>query len=132
MTISIKRESLLLFFGDVCALVFSLFLALVVRYGFVPSFNTFVSYLVPFSFLFAVSILIYFVAGLYDKHTLVLTRRIPQILIKVQVIMAIVAVTFFYFVPSFSITPKVFLFIYLVFFIFFFKQFFFFCFFFFF
>jgi exopolysaccharide biosynthesis polyprenyl glycosylphosphotransferase len=114
MTISIKRESLLLFFGDVCALVLALFLALIVRYGFIPSADTFFSYLVPFSFLFAVSILIYFVAGLYDKHTLVLARRIPQILTKVQVIMAIIAVAFFYFVPSFSITPKVFLFIYLI------------------
>jgi exopolysaccharide biosynthesis polyprenyl glycosylphosphotransferase len=114
MTISIKRESLLLFFGDVCALVLSLFLALVVRYGFIPSANTFFSYLVPFSFLFAVSILIYFVAGLYDKHTLVLARRIPQTLVRVQVIIAIMAVAFFYFVPFFNITPKTFLFIYLV------------------
>jgi exopolysaccharide biosynthesis polyprenyl glycosylphosphotransferase len=114
MTISIKRESLLLFFGDICALIFSLFLALVVRYGFIPSINTFVSYLVPFSFLFAVSILIYFVAGLYDKHTLVLARRIPQTLVRVQVIIAIMAVAFFYFVPFFNITPKIFLFIYLV------------------
>lgn len=114
MTILIKRESLLLFFGDICALVLSLFLALVVRYGFIPSFNTFISYLVPFSFLFAVSILIYFVAGLYDKHTLVLARRIPQTLVRVQVIIAIMAVAFFYFVPFFNITPKTFLFIYLV------------------
>ncbi|MDR3558494.1 MAG: hypothetical protein P4L61_03105, partial [Candidatus Pacebacteria bacterium] len=114
MTISIKRESLLLFIGDLCALVLSLFLALAVRYGFIPSVGTFVSYLLPFSFLFAVSILIYFVAGLYDKHTLVLARRIPQTLMRVQVILAIVAVAFFYFVPFFSITPKTFLFIYLV------------------
>jgi lipopolysaccharide/colanic/teichoic acid biosynthesis glycosyltransferase len=114
MTISIKRESLLLFLGDICALVLSLFLALVVRYGFIPSINTFVGYLVPFSFLFAVSILIYFVAGLYDKHTLVLARRIPQTLARVQVIIAIAAVAFFYFMPFFNITPKTFLFIYLV------------------
>ena len=114
MTISIKKESLFLFFGDVCALVLSLFFALAVRYGFIPSVSTFVGYLVPFSFLFAVSILIYFVAGLYDKHTLVLSRRIPQTLLRVQAIMAVVAVAFFYFVPFFSISPKTFLFIYLV------------------
>ena len=114
MTISIKRESLFLFIGDIFALVLSLFMAFIVRYGYVPSISDFTGYLVPFSFLFIVSILIYFIAGLYDKHTLVLTRRIPQILVRVQLIVAIVAVAFFYFLPFYDITPKTFLFIYLV------------------
>jgi len=114
MTISRKRESLLLFFGDLCALVFSLFLAFIVRSGHIPTLVVFSGYLLPFSFLFASSILIYFIAGLYDKHTLVLARRIPQTILKAQIAVAVVAVVFFYFLPFFSIAPKIFLFIYLI------------------
>ena len=113
MIMANKRETLVLFIGDVSALIISLFLALIVRYGSVPSGNLFLSHLIPFSFLFATSILVYFVAGLYEKRTLMLRRRISQTLLNVQVTNAIIAIVFFYFLPYFDISPKLFLFIYL-------------------
>jgi exopolysaccharide biosynthesis polyprenyl glycosylphosphotransferase len=114
MLVSSKKESFILFLGDIAALALSLFLALVIRYGGQFSASTFINHVIPFSYLFAVSILVYFVAGLYDKHTLVLTRRIPQTLVNVQIVNAIIAVAFFYFIPYFDINPKTFLFIYLL------------------
>jgi lipopolysaccharide/colanic/teichoic acid biosynthesis glycosyltransferase len=114
MIIANKRETTLLFLGDVLALIVALFLALMVRYGSIPSVGLFVSHLIPFSFLFAASILVYFAAGLYEKRTLVLRRRIGQTLIDVQIINAIIAIVFFYFLPYFDISPKLFLFIYLI------------------
>ncbi|MDE2188635.1 MAG: hypothetical protein KGJ35_02825, partial [Patescibacteria group bacterium] len=114
VTISRRSESIILFLGDIIVLTFALFLAFTIRYGSMPSPSVFGSYLLPFSFLFIVSVFIYFVAGLYDKHTLVIVRRIPQILLGVQGVVAIIAVAFFYLVPFFVIAPKTFLFIYLV------------------
>jgi exopolysaccharide biosynthesis polyprenyl glycosylphosphotransferase len=113
MIMANKRETLVLFIGDILALIISLFLALMVRYGGVPSGNLFLSHLIPFSFLFAASILVYFVAGLYEKRTLMLRRRISQTLLNVQITNALIAIVFFYFVPYFDISPKLFLFIYL-------------------
>jgi lipopolysaccharide/colanic/teichoic acid biosynthesis glycosyltransferase len=112
--ITSKKQVFLLFLGDLLALIAALFIATVVRYGELPSEVLFVSHLIPFSFLFIIAIGIYFIAGLYEKHTFVLKQRIPRILIQVQIINAIIAVAFFYFVPYFSITPKLFLFIYLL------------------
>ena len=40
--------------------------------------------------------------------------RIPATVLKAQIVVAVLAVAFFYFLPFFSITPKTFLFIYLV------------------
>jgi lipopolysaccharide/colanic/teichoic acid biosynthesis glycosyltransferase len=109
-----RNNGLWLFLGDSVALIVSLFSALVARYGTLPSFGLFIAHIVPFSFLFVISIIVYYVAGLYEKQTLVLKRRLPQILINVQIVNAIIAIAFFYFIPYFSITPKTFLFIYLV------------------
>ena len=68
----------------------------------------------PFSLLFVVWILNFFVAGLYEKHTLILKKKIPAVIFNTQVINSIVAIIFFYFVPFFGIAPKTNLFIYLV------------------
>ena len=111
---SSKKESFVLFLGDIVALALSLLLALVIRYGGQFSVGIFITHLIPFLYLFAASILVYFIAGLYEKHTLILASRIPQTLINVQIVNAVIAIAFFYFVPYFNINPKTFLFIYLV------------------
>ena len=55
-----------------------------------------------------------FIAGLYEKHTLLLKSRLPNILLNTQIINSVIAVLFFYFIPYFVIAPKTNLFIYLV------------------
>lgn len=59
--------------------------------------------------------LVYFIAGLYEKHTIIFRKKLPIVLLNVQLINTIVGISFFYFIPYFSITPKVFLFIFLAF-----------------
>jgi lipopolysaccharide/colanic/teichoic acid biosynthesis glycosyltransferase len=71
-------------------------------------------HLEPFSILFAAFMLIYFIAGLYEKHTSLFKNKLPVILLNVQLINTIVGITFFYFIPYFSIAPKTVLFLYLV------------------
>lgn len=104
----------MLFVGDIFVLFLSLYLALTLRYGEIPSEETMLGHIIPFTILFIVSILISFIAGLYEKHTLVLKRRLPVILTEVQIANAVISIAFFYFIPYFNITPKITLFIYLV------------------
>jgi len=57
---------------------------------------------------------VFFIAGLYEKHTTILKNRLPSIILNTQIVNSIVAILFFYLIPYFGITPKTILFIYLV------------------
>lgn len=105
---------MLLFIGDLIILVLSLILTLFIRYGSFPTVAAIETHLVPFSILFIAFILVNFIAGLYEKHTLTIKNRIPIILLNVQIANAAIGIAFFYLIPYFSISPKLFLFIYLV------------------
>lgn len=109
-----KKEAVILFFGDIFLFVFSLWLALYFRYGEIPSSKLFGTHILPFSILFCVWILVYFIAGLYEKHTLILKNKLPSVIFNAQFVNSIFAVVFFYLVPFFGITPKTILFIYLI------------------
>lgn len=105
-------ERWVLFVGDILAFFASLWLMLFFRYG---SFtrDLFFVHLAPFSILFLVWILVFFIAGLYQKHTIILKSRLPTILFNTLIVNTILAIVFFYFIPYFGITPKTNLFIYL-------------------
>lgn len=109
-----KKEAIILFFGDVFFFILSLWLALYIRFADFPDLDRFVTHLVPFSILFGIWILVYFIAGLYEKHTLILKSNLPSIIFNAQVVNSIFAIVFFYTIPSFGISPKTILFIYLV------------------
>lgn len=114
MKISNRREYLTLFVGDVFFLVLSLFLMLSFRFGEIPNQGLFEAHLAPFSLLFIASVLIFYIAGLYEKHTVILKSRLPHIILRAQAFNSVVAVLFFYFVPYFGISPRTNLFIYLL------------------
>jgi lipopolysaccharide/colanic/teichoic acid biosynthesis glycosyltransferase len=114
MAIYSKKESMILFIGDILFFLLALWLTLLVRYLSVPDGAIWVGHLIPFSFLFAIWALIFFIAGLYEKHTSILKSRLPSIILRTQIINSGVAVIFFYLIPYFNITPKTNLFIDLV------------------
>ncbi len=109
-----RKEPPILFLGDLCVLIISLILTLILRYGFFPSLYTIEKHIVAFSILFIAFILVNFIAGLYEKHTLIFKNRLPSTLFNVQLVNAGIGIAFFYFIPYFSITPKIVLFIYLI------------------
>ncbi len=109
-----KKEAIILFFGDIFFFFFSLFFALTLRAWHFPSWQVFSRNLVAFSVLFVLSILVYFIAGLYEKHTLILKNKLPSVIFNAQVANVIFAIIFFYTIPIFGITPKTILFLYLV------------------
>lgn len=113
MSILPKKEPLVLLLGDVLFFLVSLWLTLFIRTRALPSEGLFYEHLLPFSLLFIAWVLVFYIAGLYEKHTVILKSRLPNILAQTQLINSALAVIFFYFVPFFVITPKTILFIYL-------------------
>ncbi len=114
MNVVNRKEPWLLLCGDIFVFIVSLWLTLVIRFGAVPSGSVFKEHLLPFSILFIIWCLVFFVAGLYEKHTTIFKSRLPVRVINTQAFNSFLAVVFFYFVPYFGITPKVILFIYIV------------------
>jgi exopolysaccharide biosynthesis polyprenyl glycosylphosphotransferase len=112
MNISNTRETATLFIGDLLFLTLSLWLMLFVRNIEFPSNDIFYLHLLPFSMIFLVSVLIFYIAGMYEKQTVILKSRLPSVIFKTQIINSVIAVLFFYFIPYFGIAPKTNLFIY--------------------
>lgn len=109
-----KKEALLLFVGDALIFFISIWLMLLVRYRDLPNAQNLIDHLQPFSILFVLWFIVFFISGLYEKHTLILKSRIPTIILNAQLVNSGIAVLFFYLIPFFGITPKTNLFICLV------------------
>lgn len=109
-----KREASILFCGDTLSFILSLWIVLYLRFAEIPTWQKFSDHFYPFSILFIVWILVYFISGLYEKHTLLLKSKLPSIIFNAQVVNSIFAIIFFYTIPFFGITPKTILFIYLI------------------
>ncbi len=108
------KEPLILFVGDIFFLMITLWASLALRNLALPSQELFLIHLSPFGFLFIIWIVVFYVAGLYEKRTLILRSKLPGVLFNTQIANSIIAVIFFYFIPYFGITPKTLLFIYLL------------------
>ena len=113
MTILNKLEPLALFLGDIVAFSLALWVTLFVRSWAVPSLSLLESFITPFSILFIVWVLVFYIAGLYEKHTSILRGRISSIILNAHIANMLIAFLFFYFVPIFGIAPKTTLIIYL-------------------
>jgi len=105
------KEKFLLLLGDFALFYGSLLSALFLRTLEVPTLELFVLHAIPFTFLFVVWALVFYIAGLYEPHAVVLKSRIPTLIFNAQLANAVIAVLFFYFIPFFGITPKTVLFI---------------------
>ena len=114
MSLFNRKEPLVLFLGDFSSFVMALWLSLWIRSLEVPSKDLFLTHLSPFSLLFILWILVFYIAGLYEKHTVILKSKLPSVLANTQITNSILAVIFFYLIPFFGITPKTILFIYLL------------------
>lgn len=114
MTIGSKMRSVTLFFGDIVSLGVAFWLALAVRSAEIPSFDAINAYVAP---IFALSLLwisVFFIAGLYEKHTLVFTKKLPATILNAQIANGVIAVIFFYiFTPYLGVAPKTILVLYL-------------------
>ncbi len=114
MTLIPKREYILLLVGDIVVFTVSLWITLALRYLATPSRELFTLHLVPFLFLFAAWIVVFFVAGLYGRHTRLFRSRLPATILYTQTINVVLASLFFSMIPFFGLAPKTILVLYLV------------------
>jgi exopolysaccharide biosynthesis polyprenyl glycosylphosphotransferase len=112
-----KKEPFIIGLGDIIILVLSLWLALFLRLGDTLDMNMWTNHLAPFSFIFLYSLVIFYVAGLYARHAVVL-RKTALTILNSQVINALIATLIFYFTPAVSniiaVSPKTILVIYTI------------------
>lgn len=109
-----KYEHVVLLVGDIAVFVLSLWLTLALRYLEFPTHELFILHAKPFAFLFVVWILVFFLSGLYGKHTRLFRKNLPGLIFSVQLINIVLAGLFFFAVPFFGIAPKTNLVLYLV------------------
>jgi lipopolysaccharide/colanic/teichoic acid biosynthesis glycosyltransferase len=109
-----RRAAGLLFLGDLVIFVLSLWLTLVVRYGRLFDVHTFMEHIGPFSILFAVWALVFYMSGLYGKRILQFKSSLPDAIVKTQFFNIVLAALFFFLLPGIGIAPKTNLLIYLV------------------
>lgn len=110
-----RPRTLILFVGDMVFFILALWFSLFVRNTDVPTWEVFELHLQPFLILFAVWVVVYFIAGLYESRSIILARRaLSSTLLIAQVVNMGLAALFFFAVPLFGIAPKTILFIYLV------------------
>lgn len=108
------KEPITLFLGDVTGLIVSLWLTLLFRFQEIPTMSVWELHFFPFIIIFALWIVIFYLSGLYERHTSILKNRVPIILFNAYIISSLVAVAFFYVIPVFSITPKTILLIFII------------------
>jgi exopolysaccharide biosynthesis polyprenyl glycosylphosphotransferase len=105
---------LLLILGDIFILYLGLFITLFLRYG-ANFYNIFVNlHFLPFSIIFILWIAVFYIAGLYDFRRLRNNLEFLKTLTLTIFVEAVLAITFFYLIPAFGITPKTNLFIFIV------------------
>ncbi len=114
MTLVPKREYLLLLAGDIAVFAASLWLTLWLRYLETPSTELYMLHLRPFSLLFAAWVVVFFLAGLYGRHTRIFRSRLTTTILYTQIVNMMIAALFFFFIPSFGLSPKTILVLYLV------------------
>src|SRR3989344_8543173 len=99
MSLVPKREYVVLLIGDVIIFAVSLWATLALRYLEAPSSELFTTHLLPFSFLFAAWVVVFFLAGLYGRHTRLFRSRLAATLLYTQIINMVIAALLFFSIP---------------------------------
>lgn len=114
MTLVPRREYLVLLVGDLIIFTISLWATLALRYLSIPSRELFTLHIVPFSILFAAWVAVFFLAGLYGRHTRLFRSRLAATILYTQAINMAIAALFFFAIPVFGLAPKTILLLYLI------------------
>ena len=108
-----RRETALLLIGDFFILVASLWVALLIRNLSLPPFSYLESNLVPFLPMFFISLVVFYIAGLYEKQTRPIRSVMGMRIFGAQAANVMIAAILFFVLPL-SIAPKTILILYLI------------------
>lgn len=107
------RELFILILGDVACFSMALWLTLLVRYLEWPPLERLEIHFGPFLILSSLWIIVFYIAGLYDKHTVLLKKLLLSRIIHTQLFNILLGAMLFTLIP-FGIAPKTNLVIYLL------------------
>ena len=105
------RQASLLLLGDLIAYTLALWLSLLLRYWAWPSSLVFFAHLYPFSVVFLIWVIVFFIADLYGRQSSAFDSRLAETVVNAQLAGSFLTIIFFYYVPFFGITPKITLFL---------------------
>lgn len=108
-----RRELAVLIVGDILSVFIALYVTLLVRYVSIPSEALLAAHFGPFAIMSAVWLFVFYIAGLYDKHTAFLKKHLFARIINTQLANMLIAALLFLIIP-FGIAPKTNLVIYLM------------------
>ena len=101
-----RTKVFFLFIGDVAALYASLFLTLILRYDGDFYYQLMQYHALPFTLVFGLWIVVFYISGLYDLRRLRNNFEFLGTFAIVLLLNAVTAIIFFYLIPIFGITPK--------------------------
>ena len=107
------RELTVLILGDILVFNVALWVTLFLRYVEIRSGARLEAQVEPFLIFTVIWIVVFFILGLYDKHTNLLKRLLLSRILYAQVLNVVLAAVLFFVMP-FGIAPKTNLVIYLV------------------
>ncbi|MEK7576484.1 MAG: sugar transferase [Patescibacteria group bacterium] len=93
--------------GDILLLNLGLAITLVVRYGPLGFGKAWELNILPFSIIFAIWILIFYIARLYEARTTIEIQTILQSILYSMLACGVVSIGLFYFVREFTIAPRI-------------------------
>lgn len=114
MTPGGKHAPTLLFLGDIVVFAVALWLTLLVRYLTVPRELLLSEHFAAFAPLFALWLLVFYMAGLYGKRVVLFKSRLFGIILRTQILNIILAALAFFFTPGIALQPKTNLILYLI------------------
>jgi exopolysaccharide biosynthesis polyprenyl glycosylphosphotransferase len=106
-------KQILLLIGDVVLLYSSLLIALLIR-GRIPLYEEFLIHLEPFTILFVLWLVVFYIIGLYDLARLKNNFEFLKSLSMGFLVSGIMGISFFYLTPLVGLTPKTTLLIFLL------------------
>jgi lipopolysaccharide/colanic/teichoic acid biosynthesis glycosyltransferase len=114
MTPSGRHAPTLLFLGDIVVFALALWLTLFFRYLTLPGELLLVDHFAAFSPLFALWVLVFYMAGLYGKRVVLFKSRLFGIILRIQIVNIVLAALVFFFTPGIALQPKTNLILYLI------------------
>jgi lipopolysaccharide/colanic/teichoic acid biosynthesis glycosyltransferase len=114
MTFGGRKATTLLFAGDLVVFILSLWLTFLVRYLAVPHFSDFAYQIDLYSPIFAIWILVFYMAGLYSKRVILFKNELWGAILRTQLLNIVLGALYFFLIPALGIAPKTILAIYLL------------------
>lgn len=109
-----QSKKILLLLGDIIILYLSLYITLSIRYLAKPTETLWTTHFWPFTVIFIVWLVIFYIANLYNLHLAINNARFFQMTNGALIVSILASLAFFYSIPQIGVAPKTNLLIYII------------------